>query len=190
MKQIAKNIKEHKNLWIFLTIILIFGIGIGIYFGITYGKALENTLTNYALTDQATHFSLTHFVTLSLLLITSFLFIGIPLAISYLFYEGMSIGFCITLFTTTFHWKGFIYIFLFIVLTKLIYFLIYYFFFSKLINIGKSLISWLIYKKNKKDYIIHLAIGCFILILILFCYDLFLDFIGIKAIHALRFLLT
>lgn len=189
MKQIQSSLKEHKNLWIFLSIILIFGIGVGIYFGITNPHTLENTLTNYTLENQITHFSLNHFTIFSVLLISSFLLIGIPLAIGYLFYEGMSLGFCITLFLSSFHIKGLLYIITFSIVTKLIFLCIYYLFFLKILNIAKCIISWVIYKNNKKDQLVHLTIGCLILLLFLFCYDLFLDFAGIKFIHALSFLL-
>lgn len=189
MKQLYKSLKKHKNLWLFLAIILTFGIGIGVYFGITSKDLLKNTLTNYTMTEPLTHFSINHFVVLSILLITSFLLIGIPLAISYVFYEGMSIGFCFTLFISTFHFKGFLYILIFMIITKTIFFLLFCYFFLKILNISKSIISWIIYKNNKKDTIAHLMIGCLFLLLILFCYDLLIDYLGIKLIHALGFLL-
>ena len=189
MKQLHKSLKEHKNLWLFLAIILAFGMGVGIYFGITSKDLLKNTVTNYSLTEQFTHFSVNHFVVFSVLLITSLLLIGIPLAISYIFYEGMSIGFCFTLFISTFHFKGFLYMLAFTILTKIIFFLLFCYFFLKILNISKSIIAWMIYKKNKKDTIVHLMIGCLLLLLILFCYDLLIDYFGIKLIHALGVLL-
>ncbi len=189
MKKIGNVVKTHKNLWIFLIIILTFGIGVGIYFGITSASVLDNTLNNYITNSSSTHFSLNHFTILSIILISSFLLIGIPLAISYLFYEGMSLGFCLTLFIINFQLKGFLYIIIFFLLIKIVFLIIYFFFISKILNIGKNILSWIIYKNNKKEQIIHLSIGCFVLILLLFCYDLFIDFIGIKLIHNFNFLL-
>lgn len=190
MKKIWTSLKSKKNLWIFLGIILLFGMGVGIYFGLKSIDFLSNTIANYTINQSLTHFSIYHFIILSVLLISSFLLIGIPLSIAYLFYEGMSIGFCLTLFISSFHLKGCLYMIVFILITKLVFLIIYGIFFSKILNIGKSLISWLIYKNNKKDLIVHLTVGCILLILIIFCYDLLVDFLGIKLIHTLSFLLN
>lgn len=189
MKQIWSSLKKYRNTWIFIGIILLFGIGVGIYFGVTCQNVLTNTLTNYVLDNQSTHFSITHFTVLSILLISSFLLIGIPLAISYLFYEGMSIGFCITLFSISFHLRGFLYIVLFLIITKIVYIVIFSYFFIKILNIGRNIISWIIYKNHKRDQLVHQTIGCLILILLIFGYDLFLDFVGMNLVNFLSFLL-
>ena len=165
MKKLWSKIRSKKHTWIFLGIILTFGILIGIYFGVQSQRSMENTLTNYALTlkESAIHFAIPHFTVLSLLLILTFIEIGIPLSIGYLFYEGLTIGFCSTLFTLSFQGKGLAFIILFFSLTKLPFLIIFGLFFHKMLLIGKSIISWLIYKNNKKDYILHLAAGCFLL---------------------------
>ena len=189
MKQIWTSLKSHKNIWIFLGIILLFGMGVGVYFGFTYQNTLEHTLMNYTLENPFTHFSLNHFIVFSVLLISSFLLIGIPLAIGYFFYEGFSMGFCITIFLLSFHLKGLLYILLFVLLTKFIFLFLFSLYFVKILNIGKNIVSWIVYKSNKKEQLVHLTIGCLVLLLILFCYDLLIDFFGINLIHALDFLL-
>ena len=197
MKKIWTSIKNKKNLWLFLGIIFLFGIGVGIYFGLQTNGILENTLTNFNLNfqEQTTHFSIIHFVLLCILLISSILIIGIPLAIAYLFYEGISIGFCFTIFTITYNLKGFLFIFLFFLITKVLFLIIYSLFFFKILNLGKSIISWVIYKNNKKDYIFKLITNCLVLMIFLFFYDLLIDLFGInnlihhyiKTLHVIKF---
>lgn len=191
MKQIWTSLKGQKNLWLFLIIIFLFGASVGIYFAFQSSSGFSNLLNNYAttFTEQRTYFAVTHFVILAVLLISSFLLIGVPLSIAYLFYEGISFGFCLSLFSILFSFKGFLFIFLFLLLTKIPFYLIYNFFLSKLISIGKSVLTWVLAKNNKKDQLVSLAISCLILISILFVYDLFLDFLGMKAIYSLEFLL-
>lgn len=183
---------KQKNLWIFLLIILLFGIGVGIYFGSISKEFLTNTLSNYAANreNQAIHFTIPHFTILSLLFTFSFFLIGIPAAIAYLFYEGMSIGFCTCLFTSNFEFQGLIYIFLFILCTRGVFLLLYFFFFQKILLISKCILSWIIYKKWKKEEILKLSIKCFIIILILFVYDLILDYLLINPIQSLGNLLV
>lgn len=192
MKTITTQLKSKKNVLVFLVIILVCGIVLGVYFGMEAKDTMQNTLTNYALNmkENVIHFAIPHFTMLSLLFVLSFIGLGIPAAIAYLFYEGLSIGFCGSIFSIIFGFKGFIYIILFFIITKIPFLLIFHFFFNKILAITKSILSWVIYKQNKKDYIINLAIGCLILIMILFLYDLFLDLIGINLIKMLSFLLT
>lgn len=192
MKKIWTSLLKHKNLWIFLLIILAFGFAVGIYFGILSRNSFQNTISNYALslTSNATHFSISHFAVFSILLISSFFLIGIPLAIGYLFYEGICFGFCLALFIINYQWNGFLYMLIFFFLTRLFFLLIFGLFLSKIIRIGKSIIKWVLYKKNQKDYIFHITLNCILLILILLCYDLFFDLIGIQLVRYFGFLLN
>ncbi len=192
MKKIWTSLSKHKNLWIFLSIILAFGFAVGIYFGMLSRNSFQNTISNYALSlaENATHFSITHFAIFSILLISTFFLIGIPLAVGYIFYEGISFGFCLTLFITNYQWNGLLYMLIFFIITRLFFLLIFGIFLSKLIRIGKSIMRWIIYKKNQKDYIFHITLNCILLILLLLCYDLFLDLVGIKLIRYFGFLLS
>lgn len=191
MKRIWSKIRKQKNTILFLTIILLFGISIGIYFGCSTEKIIQSTINNYALNlkEQTANFAIPHFTILSLLFVLSFIGIGIPIGIAYLFYEGLSIGFCTTVFSIAFHLKGLIYIIAFLALTKIPFLCIFYFFFQKVSRITKSLISWLIYKQDKKEQIIKLSSACLVLIILLLLYDLFFDLIGINIIKSLNFLL-
>ena len=192
MKTITTQLKSKKNVLLFLIIILICGTVLGLYFGLQSKDIMQNTVSNYALNikENTIHFAIPHFIILSLLFVLSFIGLGIPAAIAYLFYEGLSIGFCSCIFSIIFGLKGFIYIFLFILITKLPFLFLFNFFFNKILAITKSILSWLIYKQNKKDHLINLAVGCLILIVILFLYDLFLDLFGLNLIRMLSFLLN
>lgn len=192
MKKISMQLKNQKNVLIFLAIILLFGIILGIYFGFNAKELMENTISNYVLKieEQGYHFAISHFTILSLLFVLSFIGLGVPAAIAYLFFEGLTIGFCGSIFTLIIGVRGLIYILIFFLLTKIPFLFIYNFFFNKILLITKSLISWIIYKQSKKDYIINLALGCLILIVILLCYDLTFDFLGINIIKIFQFLLN
>jgi len=192
MKKISMQLKNQKNVLIFLAIILLFGIILGIYFGFNAKELMENTISNYVLKieEQGYHFAISHFTILSLLFVLSFIGLGVPAAIAYLFFEGLTIGFCGSIFTLIIGVRGLIYILIFFLLTKIPFLFIYNFFFNKILLITKSLISWIIYKQSKKDYIINLALGCLILIVILLCYDLIFDFLGINIIKIFQFLLN
>ena len=192
MKKISMQLKNQKNVLIFLPIILLFGIILGIYFGFNAKELMENTISNYVLKieEQGYHFAISHFTILSLLFVLSFIGLGVPAAIAYLFFEGLTIGFCGSIFTLIIGVRGLIYILIFFLLTKIPFLFIYNFFFNKILLITKSLISWIIYKQSKKDYIINLALGCLILIVILLCYDLTFDFLGINIIKIFQFLLN
>ncbi len=192
MKKISMQLKNQKNVLIFLAIILLFGIILGIYFGFNAKELMENTISNYVLKieEQGYHFAISHFTILSLLFVLSFIGLGVPAAIAYLFFEGLTIGFCGSIFTLIIGVRGLIYILIFFLLTKIPFLFIYNFFFNKILLITKSLISWIIYKQSKKDYIINLALGYLILIVILLCYDLIFDFLGINIIKIFQFLLN
>lgn len=192
MKKISMQLKNQKNVLIFLAIILLFGIILGIYFGFNAKELMENTISNYVLKieEQGYHFAISHFTILSLLFVLSFIGLSVPAAIAYLFFEGLTIGFCGSIFTLIIGVRGLIYILIFFLLTKIPFLFIYNFFFNKILLITKSLISWIIYKQSKKDYIINLALGCLILIVILLCYDLIFDFLGINIIKIFQFLLN
>ncbi len=181
----------HKNSILFLTIVLLFGLGMGVYFGVTSADGVSNYLSNYSvnLLEQQTHFSFNHFAVCSVLLISSFMLIGIPLSIAYLFYEGMSIGFCFSVFFSSFHFQGFLFILVFLLFTKFVFLLFYFLFFFKIQELGRNIISWILYKKSKKDVIVHLTVGCLVLIFLLFCYDLLLDYGLMRFIRNLSFLL-
>lgn len=191
MHKIWTSLKKYRNVWIFLGIILLFGIGVGIYFGFQSGNTLDNTITNYVTTigNDGFHFTITHFIILTVLLISSFFLFGIPLAVAYLFYEGITIGFCITLFMHSFGINGFFYMILFFLITKVFFLLLYAFYFTKLLSISKGIISMVVYKTEQKDKLIHLFISCFVLFIIMFVFDLFLDLLGVKIVSLFSFLL-
>ncbi len=191
MKTLKQYTKKKKNAIIFVLILLTFGIGVGVYFGFIAKDSLESLIQNYVLNLQKEniHFLIPHFTILALIFVLSFIGIGAFLGIGYLFYEGLSIGFCLTIFTSFYQAKGFLFILLFILLTKIPFLIFLSFFSAKSIQISKALISWILYKKEKKEKIIHLSLSCLITLLFVLIYDLFLTFLGIKLIQSLSFLL-
>lgn len=191
MKQGWTSLKKHKNLWIFLGILFLMGVGVGIYFGWKSGADFSGALASFALTTHESigSYFVQHLLVLSVLFVLSFFVIGIPFAISYLFYEGITIGFCFTLFVTSFQFGGFLYAIIFFLLTKLIFLCFFLFFFSKIMSISKSIISVLVYKTNQKDRFVHYTISSLVIIFLSFVVDVILGFLSIPLLNFFSFLL-
>ena len=102
------------------------------------------------------NFILKDLIIMSLLLVLSFFTVGIPLSIFYIFYECLSIGFLINIFFVSFGIKGFIFILLYILVNKILTFILKIIFIQKTINIGRFIIGIFIYKSDEaiKDKII------------------------------------
>ncbi len=118
-------------------------------------------------------------IVMSLLLITSFFIIGIPLCILYLFYESFSLGFLSLSIIMLFKIKGFLFITMFLLL-KLIPFIMIIIFLKKVLTIGRLKIGSLIYKReiSLKERINHNFNNSLYIILFVFIINVFNYFIS------------
>ena len=188
-----KFINDHKNYLLFAVIV----IGLGILIGILYYQFLdENSKNNIVLTiTNYNNFKfnnvLKDLIIMSLLLVSSFFIIGIPLSIFYLFYESFSLGFLLNTFFATFKIKGIIYFLLYFISNKLIVLLLMIFFIKKIINISRYIIGYLIYRRDStiKDKIMINFKKCLYSILIIFIINIILFFISPYINSKLAFLL-
>ena len=188
-----KFINNHRNYLTFVAII----IGIGILTGILYYQFLdENSKNNIALTiTNYKNFKfnnvLKDLIIMSLLLVSSFFIIGIPLSIFYIFYESFSLGFLLNTFFVSYKIKGIIYFILYFIINKLIILLLMIFFIKKIINISRYIIGYLVYRKDStiKDKIMLNFKNCLYSILIIFIINIFLYFISPYISSKLTFLL-
>lgn len=188
-----KFINDHKNYLLFAVIV----IGLGILIGILYYQFLdENNKNNIVLTiTNYNNFKfnnvLKDLIIMSLLLVSSFFIIGIPLSIFYLFYESFSLGFLLNTFFATFKIKGIIYFLLYFISNKLIVLLLMIFFIKKIINISRYIIGYLIYRRDStiKDKIMINFKKCLYSILIIFIINIILFFISPYINSKLAFLL-
>lgn len=185
----------NKKYFIFLSIIL----GIGLVLGFIYVAFLSNdskllietSFQNFLqdLSNIRINLISTHIFILPLLLIASFLVIGIPLGIIYLLYNGFLIGFSLDNFIIVGGFKGFIFGLIYNIITKLVYLFLLIMLITTLIKISINIINYLV-KKNRfyKDKIIVLfkkALMCIILIIL---NDIILYFIGNNLINIFNFL--
>lgn len=150
------SIKKHKNLFLFLFILFLFGIitGILFYFKQDIG-VLKTILINTEDVFKHNVFSLKNIfihLCISLILIASaFLFLGPPILILVLFFEGIGIGFIIPILFSIYKWKflfSFTCYFLFI---KLFYLFFLFLFFLKLVQFSKD--YWRYFKTKKINFV-------------------------------------
>lgn len=188
-----KFINNHKNYLLFVVIV----IGIGILVGILYYQFLNQSIKeNVILTlSNISNFKFNNIIKdliiMSLLLISSFFIIGIPLGIFYIFYESFSLGFLLNALYATFKIKGIIYFLLYFIINKLIVLLLMIFFIKKIINISRYIIGYLIYRKDStiKDKIMINFKKCLYTIIIVLVVNLVIYVIspGIFSKFALLF---
>ncbi len=176
MPKSLKYQRAKKNLLLFCAIILLFGMAVGIYYGNLHPIS-QNHLKTIQEENTIVSFLISHFSTTSSLFVLSFFFIGVPLAVVYLFIEGLSLGVTISLFISYYQLHGLLYIILFFLFSKIPFYLFYLLFLKKLMTIQKAILFFLIKKINPKEVIIKAAIGALLLIFLLCLYDLFFSFI-------------
>ena len=144
-------LKKNKKYLMFIFIVVLIGIVCGfIYYHFLNTETqiqIADTLKNY--NNFRYNFIVKYLVIMSLLLVLSFFIIGVPLSILFLFYESLSIGFLINIFLVSFGISGLIYSSLFILINKLISFILIICFIQKTINIGRFIIGMFIYKKDE-----------------------------------------
>ncbi|MBE5806341.1 MAG: hypothetical protein E7313_06545 [Clostridiales bacterium] len=151
---IIKNKKYLK----FILIIFIIGILSGVLYYNFLNNDIENniidTIKNINILNS--NYIIKDLVIMSVLLVSSFFIIGIPLSIFFLFYESLSIGFLINIFYGAYKIKGLIYIFSYLIINRLLNLILIIFFLQKVFNISKLIIGIFINKNDKsiKDKLI------------------------------------
>jgi len=182
---------KKRYLLLFLAVLICFGSIVGLYLGIHNIDYLKENVLYYVtnINSQTYNYILIHFFVVTISIITSFIGIGIPFLCTLIFYEGMSIGFLIGLFSITYGLKGILFSLIFLIITKLIYLIILVFLFSKCLNIARKMIGKFIYKTDPSILVKHLLKGCICLTGMLLLYDTLLVLIGNKVISIFQFLL-
>lgn len=176
-----KYLKKHSNIVTFLLTILVIGIILGLILGIKQDTIFKNDvvtslngLQNLLLTKKINNI-LNHFITFSILIVTSFI---VPLSfLNYIIilFKGLSIGFTLYIFTITLGFKGFFYGLIYNLITNLLFCLIYIFLIIRGMNISKNFISFILTHDNK--WILNVKktlLGIIILISVCLGYDIVL----------------
>ncbi len=186
-------IKKNKKYLVFMVSIVLIGLIVGIIYYYIQSSNVKNNIINIISTYDSFKYNaiIKDLIIMSLLLISSFFIIGLPLSIFYIFYEGFSIGFLLSLFFASFKIKGVIYLLLFLLINKIIIFILMFFFIQKIINIARYMIGYIIYKKEGliKEKIIKNFISSLSYIIIVFFLNIFLYFLSSFLFKELAFLL-
>lgn len=173
-----------KQILLFLIMILIFGIFTGFLFYSFQNDTTKTTiLSNLTNLFSKNVFSINdifiHLLVYLIILILAFIFLAIPVLTIYIFFEGISIGFVLSIFLNLYKFKSLIYFFGYTVIIKLLFILLLFILFIKLITFTKDYFKHL---KNKNTTYINSLKKCFIILAILFINDLFIYFVGNKIL--------
>ena len=187
MKQIWTSLKKQQHYLLFLGILLIIGLATGIFLGIQNKETLLNILPNYIseLKNTPINFITSHIIIISVICILSYLFIGIPLACIYLFYEGASIGFLGVGLFSLFGLKAIPFILIFFLLTKAMFLCLYLLLFIKNLRIAKTVMQSIVRKKAEKEQIYSLLQNTLIFLVLILINDILIYFIGSNLIKTI-----
>lgn len=186
-------IARNKKYFMFILVIVLLGFLVGIFYYHFLNNDMQNKIINTvnSISYLSNNNILKDLIVMSSLLILSFLIIGLPLSIFYIFYESLSIGFMINTFFISFKVKGLIYILLYILINKLIPFILIIIFIRKIINISRLVIGYFIYKKDaviKEKLIINFQNSLYIIVFV-FIINIILYFISPIIFKGMSFLL-
>lgn len=191
MKHIWTSVNRNKNTLLFLNIIFVIGIICGfIYFNYLESEIfinLEKAITNINFNSNLFY----HIIFISVIFLFSILFLGPLIGLFLYFYEAISIGFIIHVFYYYSGISGVIYSVLYVFLFKFIYIVFFAFILLKSMKIFKNVIAFFILKKY--DEIKKIIISNYISILkysvIIFVYDIFIQFCGNSILKIFSFLI-
>ncbi len=189
---IKRYLQARKYLLLFLMVLLLIGFGIGMFLGITNIEALRYSVISYASNMGGSSFNYLyfHFFMVIISVLLSFCLIGVPLLCTIIFYEGMSSGFLLGIFSLTYGLKGLLFSVIFLLITKFIYIFLLIFLFSKCLQIARRMIGRFLYKSNNNELLFHLVKGVLVIVIGIIFYDTLLMFTGTKIIQNFSFLLT
>ena len=183
----------NKKMNLLLLGILGIGIAMGILFLVFSGEASKEiiflNINNYLQDIPPVNGIIYHLLILSSLLISSFLVIGIPISIFFLFYNGFSIGFIMAALTNIFSFKGLLYGIIYILITKGLFIFLFLIFIKSLLKISGIIIDGLVKKDSIKEKIYYLIIRCIVIIGIILLGDVILYFFGVSILNIFNFLI-
>ena len=186
-------LSKNRNYLVFVLAIIAIGILAGIiYFHFLDKDTLNNLLTTLNNYNVIKYNGILKYLTImSLLLISSFFVIGIPFSLFYLFYESLSFGFLINAFYMAFKIKGILYILIYLIVNKLLVFILLIIFVKKCIRIGRLMIGMFIYRKDNliKEKIMHNFKSNLYIILYVFIINTILYFLSPYIFKPLTFFL-
>lgn len=184
-----------KKLYLFMGIVLVIGIITGVVFVLMLDESTKEILflniNNFLQSFDASNISILvqHLVILSTLLILSIFLIGGPLVIFFMFYNGFTIGFIISSITCIFGIKGMLFGVLYVIISKLVFVVLFIIFSVNLFKIVKCVIDYLVYKKSNKESLVMFMKRSIVFIGFIMISDIILYFGGVKLINIFNFLI-
>lgn len=176
--------KKNKNIYIFIGIIFVFGLITGLLFYFKQDALVRDAIPSSldGLFTQNIFASKTcfyHFLILILITATVFCFIGLPLLIIYIFFEGISIGFIIPIFFSLYKFNALWCFSLYFIFVKLVYIILLFLLFKKFLSFIKYYVKCL---RNKSyDFLTSLKF-IFLFIFIILLNDCFVYFVSNKIL--------
>lgn len=191
MTILKKFLSRKKYLFLFMGILTLIGTLVGLYLSFKNINILKDNVYYYINNRQNLQFNYIyiHFFFLVISFIGSFFIMGLPLLCTLIFYQGLSLGFLLGIFSLTLSIKGFVYAIIFFTVTQLFYLIILYFFFIKCFNITRKTIGKIIYKTNPTNYLVSMTKSCGLLILLQTLYDFFSLLFNKPILNVFAFLL-
>ena len=191
MTILKKFLSRKKYLFLFMGILTLIGTLVGLYLSFKNINILKDNVYYYINNRQNLQFNsiYIHVFFFVISFIGSFFIIGLPLLCTLIFYQGLSLGFLLGIFSLTLSIKGFVYAIIFFTVTQLFYLIILYFFFIKCFNITRKTIGKIIYKINPTNYLVSMTKSCGLLILLQILYDFFLLLFNKPILNVFAFLL-
>ncbi|MBR1413859.1 MAG: hypothetical protein IJ574_04245 [Bacilli bacterium] len=193
MKRYSNGFSNRKRIIIFMITILILGIITGIIYyyklpNLTKNVLLEN-ISNTILKSNIS-IMITHIIMLIIILISSFIIVGLPLSYFCLFYEGLSIGFNIIVLFTYKGVKGLIYSLIYNILYKFIFIAMFLIFIYKITSLTYNIFKLIILKdKNIKRTISNKLKSILLIILFIFIVDIINYFLNPYILNVFKNLL-
>lgn len=180
MRTIWTSLKKHKSLLLFISVLFLFGFITGILFYFKQEASVkESILLSLANLFQNNVFTIKnifyHFIILIVICATLFCFIGLPILVLYIFFEGITIGFIVPIFFSLFKINAIWYFLLYFFLVKFLFVFFLFMLFVKSIHYLKNYILCL--KKKSYAFIKNLKY-IVILIFIILINDLFVYFVS------------
>ena len=176
-----KYFGKHKKYLLFVLIVLIIGFSFGLIYFLMQNSDIKNTIIKSLNNSFSYEYNaiLKDLIIMSIILVLSFFFIGIPLGIFYLFYESLSLGFMLMSFLFTYSFKGIFIFLMYFTINKLLFLILLIFYIQKIINIGRLVIGFIIYKKDNliKDKLIANFISSLYIIIFVLILNIVLYFI-------------
>ena len=191
MKEFTRFLKKKKYGLLFLGVLFAFGVVVGSIIGLSNMNVLSSQALYYKehITETSYPYVLLHFFFLAISLFTSYFGIGLPIILTLFFYEGMSFGLILALFTSTFHTGGFLFAILFLLITKGVYLILFILFFFHTLEIARKRVGDFIYKTNSCASLQNHAKAGILLIFFTFLFDIILLLFGTPLISLFQFLL-